>query len=303
MAVFEFARPAVVAGAVREWKPSRYFPLYLAGIAVGAGIGLGLTITVNSDSGSVAVPAVPTAVEAPAVVPADPGSAAEPTSRMASNVPVALPAEFSQLFSIAPAVLPSAEALVAPAVPAAEPAAQPASNTQPAPAAAPVSQPATQPAVQPAAEPEAPAAKPNFYVPAVSAGPASALESGLLAGINVERVNAGLAPFVYDSGLTVIARTRSQQLVDQNYFAHVDPFGYAMYTELLARFGYSYAWAGENLALNNYAAGESAERAVIALMKSPSHRANLLATDFSRIGIGEVTTADGRHFYTMIFLG
>jgi len=76
-----------------------------------------------------------------------------------------------------------------------------------------------------------------------------------------------------------------------------------MYTELLAYFGYGYSWAGENLALNNYAASESPERALVSLMNSSTHRANLLATKFNRIGIGELTTADGRHFYAMIFLG
>jgi uncharacterized protein YkwD len=37
-------------------------------------------------------------------------------------------------------------------------------------------------------------------------------------------------------------------------------------------------------------------------MASPTHRANIMATDFTRIGLGEVTAADGRHFYAMIFL-
>jgi uncharacterized protein YkwD len=130
------------------------------------------------------------------------------------------------------------------------------------------------------------------------------MESRLLAGINAERANAGLPAYVLDAGLTKIARTRSQQLVDQNYFAHTDPFGYSMYVELLAYFGYtSYAWAGENLAVNNYSVADAPAQAVQALMASPTHRANLLANDFFRIGIGEVTVADGRHFFTMIFLG
>jgi uncharacterized protein YkwD len=126
----------------------------------------------------------------------------------------------------------------------------------------------------------------------------------LLDGINVERANAGLAPYAFDSGLSKIARTRVQQMADQNYFAHTDPYGYSMYVELLAYFGYdSYAWAGENLALNNYASSEAASRAMTSLMNSPTHRANILATDFSRVGIGEIDTADGRHIFAMIFLG
>ena len=57
--------------------------------------------------------------------------------------------------------------------------------------------------------------------------------------LNAERAAAGLAPYVLDSGLTRVARTRSQQLIDQNYFAHTDPYGYSMYVELLAHFGYT----------------------------------------------------------------
>jgi uncharacterized protein YkwD len=202
-------------------------------------------------------------------------------------------------------------AYVAPAsapAPAAPSEAAPAAPAQPAPAvaapqaSAPV---APKPVVQqpaPAAAP-AQASKPNFYLPEPVTGPATPLEQRLLDDINAERAKAGLPAYTYDAGLTKIARMRSRQLVDQNYFGHVDPYGYSMYTELLAYFGYSYAWAGENLAMNNSPVERSPEVATNGLMNSPTHRANLLANDFFRIGIGEVTTADGRHFYTMIFLG
>jgi uncharacterized protein YkwD len=130
------------------------------------------------------------------------------------------------------------------------------------------------------------------------------MELSLLQLINAERANAGLAPYTLDSGLTKIARTRSQQLIDQGYFAHRDPYGYSMYVELLKYFGYnSYAWAGENLAMNNWSAETSANEAIRGLMNSPTHKANILAGDFSRIGVGEVSTADGLHYFTMIFLG
>jgi uncharacterized protein YkwD len=76
-----------------------------------------------------------------------------------------------------------------------------------------------------------------------------------------------------------------------------------MYVELLKHFGYSYAWAGENLAMNNTPIERSPQRAIEGLMNSATHRANLLADDFFRVGIGETTTSDGLHYYTMIFLG
>ena len=143
----------------------------------------------------------------------------------------------------------------------------------------------------------------DFYLPVVSDGAATDLEARLLGAINAERVAAGLEPYVLDAGLTRIGRIRARQLADQGYFGHTDPAGYLMYVELLSHFGYGYAWAGENLALNNFAVSESAERAVATLMQSPTHRANLLADDFNRIGIGEYSLPDGRHFYAMTFLG
>lgn len=143
----------------------------------------------------------------------------------------------------------------------------------------------------------------GFYLPDVPAGPASPLEQRLFAGINAERARAGVPLLAYDDGLQRVARIRSQQMADEGYFGHRDGAGRTMYVELLAHFGYTYAWAGENLAVNNYDASESAERALASLMASDSHRDNLLTTDFTRVGVGVVSLPDGRHVYTMIFLG
>lgn len=314
MAGFELAQRRSAGGMAREWRPVRYLPLYLAGIAAGAGIGLGLSIyhsdhpAVQAYAGASApamvVPVADGAVPDVPVVTAGPLDP-EPID-VAPVVPVA---------AVVPPVSPVAVAVAErPNVPAAPPAPPPAPVGQAvvpsAPSAAPVA--ATPVAAQPvpasppaAANPPAAApASPGFYVPAIRSGGPSTLEQQLFDGINAERSKAGLAPYVLDAGLTKVARTRSQQMADQNYFAHTDPSGRTMYTALLAYFGYtSYAWAGENLAMNSYGSGEAAGRAVISLMNSPTHRDNLLASDFFRIGIGEVTTTDGRHIFTMIFLG
>lgn len=141
------------------------------------------------------------------------------------------------------------------------------------------------------------------YLPDVPRGPATELEQRLFEGINAERARAGLPALEYDEGLQHVARIRSQQMADQGYFGHRDANGRPMYVELLALFGYSYAWAGENLAVNNYDASESPERALVSLLASASHRDNLLTTDFTRVGVGVVSLADGRHIYTMVFLG
>ena len=143
----------------------------------------------------------------------------------------------------------------------------------------------------------------DLYLPAPNEGPPTDLEARLLAAANAAREGAGLPPLVHDADLTRIARIRSQQMAERGYFGHHDPDGYHVYVELLARFGHAYAWAGENLALNNYDPAESPERALAALMASAAHRENILFPGFERVGVGHVTDATGRHIYTLIFLG
>ena len=305
MAGFEFARIGTVSEVARDWKIGRYIPLYLAGIIAGAAIGLGLTHfgaspgTSNASSRVVvAAPVGGTGAGQPALAAANQEPPAATGRSIPNSVTVTLPGSFEDLFAthVAPATVvaapvqkPAAAAPVAIPAPASAPQAQ-APHAPGAPAAA------------PAAAPAVPG--PNFYVPAVSAGALSVMEQQLFDGLNAQRAKAGLAPYTLDAGLTKIARTRSQQMVHQNYFAHTDPYGYTMYTALLKYYGYAtYNWAGENLALNNYPVSDAVAMAVSALMASPTHRANILATDFFRIGIGESDTADGRHIFSMIFLG
>lgn len=280
----------------------RMLPLYVAGLAAALGAALGMSGDLEwggggslrpSSAGVVGEATLPTGVTLPIVNDPIEVSFKEVTvpDLQALAAPIeAVPAAPEPVVPFVPVVRAASEPVVP--VTTVAPIAQ---AVAPAPTAA---QPVQ---VQPVVV--ASTAKPNFHLPNVSSGPATDLEQRLLSGINAERATAGLPAYVLNAGLTKIARTRSQQLFDQDYFGHVDPFGYSMYVELLAHFGFRYAWAGENLALNNFALSESPERALMTLMKSPTHRANILANDFFRVGIGEVTAPDGRHFYAMIFIG
>ena len=300
MSSFEGTHAGPLGEAARDWRLGRFAPLYAAGIL--AGIGLGFTVATWPTESPALGDHV--AIVVPAGAPSNIDSApvfvmpSEPVVELNATIAPYLPFDYHpELAALQEAPAPIAEpvplAVAAAPVPASAP--DPVAVPRPVAPAAPAA----------AAAPPSPAAaeKSDFYVPAVSAGPATALESNLLQLINTERAAAGLASYALEAGLTKIARTRSQQLVDQNYFAHRDPFGYSMYVELLRHFGYSsYAWAGENLAMNNWPSETAANEAIRGLMNSPTHRANILAGDFSRIGIGEITAADGRHFFTMIFL-
>jgi uncharacterized protein YkwD len=282
------------------WRESlrKHLPLYMAGVVLGVGAAVGLSLAAVESS---------PAASAPVAAPASATSFASPDYQLGSYNPgdEGLYGQ-AQTFMYGVPGAASAEPVVEmvfpeitppPPAPAAAPAPAPApvaAQPRPAPAVQP------QPAPQPAPPPPSPSLPPNFYLPDVAAG-YNANEQAMVSAINAERARAGLGPLAYDSGLGRIARIRSKQMVDQGYFSHVDPYGYHMYTELLSWFGYGYAYAGENLAMNNYP--DSVGQAMTALMNSPSHRANILGPNYRRIGVGEMVTADGRHFFTMIFLG
>lgn len=122
---------------------------------------------------------------------------------------------------------------------------------------------------------------------------------------NHQRSLAGLAPYRRVATLDTAAQIRTDDMAARNYFGHLTPDGVTGYTAALASLGVSYAWAGENLALNNWPRQTAAEEAIRGLMASPLHRANILeATDFDSLGVGYTfRSGDGVHLFAQVFLG
>lgn len=131
----------------------------------------------------------------------------------------------------------------------------------------------------------------------------SALEMALLEAVKAERQGASLAALTLDDGLSHVALIRVNQMATQAYVATVDPAGYSMFRELLARAGYTYTWAGENLDADNFSAAESPSAALAAFLANDQTRENVLSTNYAQVGVGEVTTANGRHLYALVFVG
>ncbi|MFF5994027.1 CAP domain-containing protein [Lysinibacillus sp. KU-BSD001] len=122
----------------------------------------------------------------------------------------------------------------------------------------------------------------------------ASVEEEVLHLVNVERAKEGLAPLSMDWELSRVAKYKSQDMRDKNYFSHTSPT-YGSPFDMMKQFGISYKSAGENIAKGQ----TSATQVVNDWMNSPGHRANIMNTSYTHIGIGYVT--DG-HYWTQMFI-
>lgn len=121
-------------------------------------------------------------------------------------------------------------------------------------------------------------------------------ESALYQMINDERVANGVGALPLDAELSAIAREKSEDMIENGYFAHESPtYGYA--SEMLDEFGYSYTSVGENIARNG-----SVEKAHAALMSSRSHVRNILGSQWKAVGVGVANDANGYPYVTELFV-
>lgn len=114
--------------------------------------------------------------------------------------------------------------------------------------------------------------------------------------VNRERAKNNLPALQVDPNVTRVARIKSQDMVDNNYFSHNSPT-YGSPFDMLSAFDIKYLHAGENLAGNS-----SVERAHEALMNSSGHRKNILSGDFTHIGIGVKPSDRYGFIYTQMFI-
>ena len=126
------------------------------------------------------------------------------------------------------------------------------------------------------------------------------LEQELYLTHNQTRGLAGAHSLYLDATLVRIARERATDMATKNYFAHTSPSGHTAFASMQA-YGFSATASGENVARNNYPAGQSAGEAMVAFMKSPAHKENLLDPKYTMIGIGYAAGADGMNYYAVLF--
>lgn len=129
-----------------------------------------------------------------------------------------------------------------------------------------------------------------FWIGATELAPRSRLfgvilVNALVDGTNANRLANAIPSLHVSPLLQAAAQEKANDMAANNYFAHTSPSGITPWY-WFDRVGYSYASAGENLAVNF----SDSQDVTNAWMNSPGHRANILNADFSEIGMA---TASG----------
>lgn len=130
-------------------------------------------------------------------------------------------------------------------------------------------------------------------------------ENKMITLINQARASAGLPALVEIQSLTDVARWRSKDMWDRNYFSHTipSPPGGNVFDELKRR-GICYTLAGENIGSNNYPDDVATQTMFNGWMTSSVHKALILGSGFNRIGVGAFKgtgTTYPKHYWTAIF--
>lgn len=112
--------------------------------------------------------------------------------------------------------------------------------------------------------------------------------------VNKERAKEGLAPLAIDWELARVAKHKSQDMHDKNYFSHTSPT-YGSPFDMMKSFGISYKAAGENIAKGQTSAAQVME----GWMNSPGHRANIMDAKYTHIGVGYVKEGN---YWTQMFI-
>ncbi|WP_411675950.1 CAP domain-containing protein [Caproicibacter sp.] len=116
--------------------------------------------------------------------------------------------------------------------------------------------------------------------------------------VNKERTSRGLNALSMDSALNKTATLKSQDMAKLGYFDHTSPT-YGSPFDMMKQFGISYRTAGENIAMGQ----TSPTQVMNGWMNSEGHRANILNSSFTKIGIGVAQNSSGRYYWTQQFIG
>lgn len=112
--------------------------------------------------------------------------------------------------------------------------------------------------------------------------------------VNQERAKAGLSPLTESSAVSSAAYIRSKEIT-QN-FSHTRPDG-SSFSTVLRQNGISFSSSGENIAYGQ----KTPQEVMNVWMNSSGHRANILNSNYTTIGVGCYQAASGTIYWTQLF--
>ena len=124
-----------------------------------------------------------------------------------------------------------------------------------------------------------------------------ALEQQVVELVNKQRAANGLGLLTSNWELCRVARYKSQDMIDKNYFSHTSPT-YGSPFRMMESFGIQFSAAGENIAYGQ----RTPQDVMNAWMNSPGHRANILSPSYNQIGVGVAKAANGTYYWTQMFI-
>lgn len=126
----------------------------------------------------------------------------------------------------------------------------------------------------------------------------NSMEKQVASLTNSKRKAAGLGNLTLDSQLSKLARMKAEDMAKNGYFSHTSPT-YGSAFDMMKKYGVSYRTAGENIAK-----GQKTPEAVMnGWMNSSGHRANILSSAYTHIGVGYAKDSKGNTYWVQIFKG
>ena len=123
------------------------------------------------------------------------------------------------------------------------------------------------------------------------------LETEVIRLVNVERAKAGRPALTENSELNRLARLKSKDFINNNYFSHTSPT-YGTPFDMFKANGVKFTAAAENIANGQRTAAE----AMNSWMNSSGHRSIILSPAYNQIGVGVAKDKNGNLYWTQMFI-
>jgi uncharacterized protein YkwD len=133
----------------------------------------------------------------------------------------------------------------------------------------------------------------------------STSESQLISLQNQARASAGLRTLRLDTALRTIARWRSKDMVDRDYFSHtILGTSHEVFWYMQFKYGYCFKLAGENIGTVTWPGASEADATSWVFeqfMGSTTHRANIMGKTWDVVAVGAYKTTGDRFMWTVLF--